>query len=211
MKYTKYDTALFKSLAKTNQIAASEDFVVVKDLTGGITVRDDRTVSFVITNNTVDRSGDRVFPQGVDFTNYRANPVVLWGHDADSFPIGKCLGDPVLRDGSWVATVEFVPFDCPVVGPVSEAAYKLLKDGYLSAVSIGFRPMEYVFNDSDGIDYQMIELLEFSVVTIPCNPTALAVAPVPVAMPEAVSLSEPIAAAKKFSQSNKRYLDYINL
>lgn len=44
----------------------------------------------IITAAVRDRDGEMVLPQGIDLTDYRKNPVVIWGHKhSDGLPIGK--------------------------------------------------------------------------------------------------------------------------
>ncbi|WP_039905242.1 HK97 family phage prohead protease, partial [Acetobacter tropicalis] len=77
-----------------------------------------------------------------------------------------------VEDG-WVATVEFVPEDYPYIGAKAEAVRRSIKDGFLSAVSIGFIPKEWNFNDEGGLNILESELTEFSVVSVPCHQDAL--------------------------------------
>jgi phage head maturation protease len=73
-----------------------------------------------------------------------------------------------------VGKIKFHPGDMPISGPVAEEAYRQLQLGVLG-VSIGFAPTEYDLNDLGGVDYTKIELLETSIVSVPCNPEALLV------------------------------------
>ena len=46
----------------------------------------------VIAANERSRNGDEVNLRGINFTNYRKNPVVLWSHDSwGGIPIAKTL------------------------------------------------------------------------------------------------------------------------
>jgi hypothetical protein len=40
-------------------------------------------------------------------------------------------------------------------------------------VSIGFVPKEWEFNESKGLNYNRVELIEASIVSVPANPEAL--------------------------------------
>ena len=53
----------------------------------------------------------------------------------------------------------------------------MLREGYLSAVSVGFVPLEWDWADDEaragGIDFKAMDLTEFSVVPVPANPNSL--------------------------------------
>ena len=55
--------------------------------------------------------------------------------------------------------------------------FQLYAEGFLHAVSVGFRPLDWRWaageERADGIDFQRQELLEFSCVPVPANPEAL--------------------------------------
>lgn len=151
-----------------------------KDTYSLVEVMDERVVRFTISTGAIDREGDTVAVGGWDTAAYLLNPVVLWAHRTDHMPIGKCV--ELGNDGtSLKAAVEFVPAGVPMVGPKAEAVLLLLRGGFLNATSVGFRPIEYeMANDRMEKDdyfppYDFIkqELMEFSVVSIPCNPEAL--------------------------------------
>jgi len=48
------------------------------------------TFDVIISTEDIDRAGEIVRQDGWDFTNYKNNPIVLWGHDYYSLPIGVC-------------------------------------------------------------------------------------------------------------------------
>lgn len=141
-------------------------------------VLEGRQIKFILSAPMVDRDLDFVDPKGINFQNYLANPVVFWGHEHHSLPIGKCVSIG-LEGGALVGVVEFNDPSIPIVGPMSEAIFQLCKAGALNAVSIGFIAKEWEFaediarSQQGGTDISEAELLEFSVVGIPCNPGAL--------------------------------------
>ena len=73
-----------------------------------------------------------------------------------------------------MGNIEFMPAD---ISPFADSIYRMVKAGFVKAVSVGFIPLEYSFvNESDrpfGIDFKKQELLEISVCPVPCNPNAL--------------------------------------
>jgi HK97 family phage prohead protease/HK97 family phage major capsid protein len=116
-----------------------------------------------------DRAGDVVtaeaWAKGVE--NFRQNPVMLYQHKHDC-PIGRFDKITVDKKGIYVE------------GTVSEAAEKnhgihtLIKDGALKSFSVGFRVKNGKYNSAD--DTMLItdvELLEISVVSVPCNQESL--------------------------------------
>ena len=139
-----------------------------------------RRKRFTISTAAVDRDGDTIALGGWDLTGYLSNPVVLWGHESHAPPIGRSI-EIGIEGGALKAVVEFVPADMPIIGEQSEMLFRLCDGGFLSACSVGFRPIEFVtakerMTDDDWyppVDFKKQELLEFSVVTIPSNPEAV--------------------------------------
>ena len=116
-----------------------------------------------------DRAGDIVtaeaWAKGVE--NYRRNPVLLYQHKHDC-PIGRVDNIRVDKKGIFVE------------GAVSEAAEKnhgvqtLIKDGALKSFSVGFRVKDGKYNrEDDSMMITDVELLEISVVSVPCNQDSL--------------------------------------
>lgn len=142
----------------------------------------DRKLRYVISTGAVDRDRDTIDPKGWKLDAYRKNPVVLWGHDGSSLPIGRAVD--LEADGARLAaTVSFIPPDgYGKAGEFAETVFALSRDGFLNATSVGFCPIEWdVTNDKargaddwfPGIDFRSQELVEFSIVTVPSNPEAL--------------------------------------
>lgn len=132
-----------------------------------------RTMQFTISSEKVDRMGDTIAVDGWKLDNFRKNPVVLWGHDADLLPLGRA--SKVWIDGSKLkADVKFTEKG---LLPFNDTVFDMLKGKFLNATSVGFQPLKYAFTDDParrfGIDFIEQELLEFSVVTVPANPDAL--------------------------------------
>ena len=136
----------------------------------GMEPKDDGIWSFTISTPDVDRYGTIIVPSGIDYTAYMNNPVVLINHKSDYLPIGKCLGF-FLNGENLEATIQLDMND--------EKACKVndkIKNGFVSAVSVGIIPIEQTEQNIDGekvTTYTKSELVEFSVVTIPANRDAL--------------------------------------
>jgi HK97 family phage prohead protease len=144
--------------------------VQIKDLNSETGMHD---IGFVISTASVDREGDVIAVGGWELDRYKENPVVLWAHDYHTPPIGKAL-DVSVKDGVLVATDRFTPED---INPFGAMIYRMVKGGYLKATSVGFKPIEWTYNeDHRGYDFLRSELLEHSVVPVPANPEALVMA-----------------------------------
>jgi len=142
---------------------------------------DQRAIRFTISTDTVDRENDVIAIGGWDLSNYRRNPTVLWSHDATRLPIGRAF-DVRVVDGCLKASVEFIPEDTPEGGAFAESVYRLARQGFIAATSVGFRPTKWQYTSDKargaddwfpGIDFEEQELVELSIVTVPANPEAL--------------------------------------
>jgi len=152
------------------ETASREDRRIFKEFTAKAQALDGRRVRFVITTSTPDREGDVVAADGVETTGFMSNPVVLFAHDYHSLPIGRCV-DLTREPTRLLATIEFAAAD---LNPMAEQIYGLVKAGYLRAVSIGFRPLEWTYDEQrGGVNFVKVELLEISVVPVPANAEAL--------------------------------------
>ncbi len=130
-----------------------------------------RTLVVKISTPTPDRSKDTVQPDGMNADNFLKNPVVMFAHNYADMPIAKCTGLKV-QDTGILATVQF-----PDEGVYDKAdtIYTMYKEGFLSAWSIGFMPVDYEENEQGGYNFKSWELFEFSSVPVPDNPEALTV------------------------------------
>jgi hypothetical protein len=145
-----------------------------------------RVVRFVASDGGTDRYGDVIDQDGWDLRAFKRNPILLWMHNHAIGPIGKIVvkGDDALavKDGKLLATAEFA--DEGLSEPVERLRlWKQVKAGLLRAFSISARPTvppEMIRDKSDqptgGYLYRKLELLEISLVSVPANPRALAVA-----------------------------------
>lgn len=128
---------------------------------------------FVLSDATVDRMGDVIEADGWDLNNFRKNPVALFNHRAD-FPIGKWTN---LRtsNGELRGHLQLAPKG---TSERIDEIRALVDAGILRAVSVGFLPIksEPLTKDGGGFRFRQTELVETSLVSIPANPNALAVA-----------------------------------
>lgn len=136
-------------------------------------VGEGRSMLFVISTASIDRVGDTISPDGWQLDNFKKNPVVLWSHDASSLPLARATRVWV-EGGKLKAEAEFTPSG---MARFNDTVFDMLKGGFLNATSVGFAPLKYKFSDDPerrfGIDFEVQELLEFSVVPVPANAEAL--------------------------------------
>lgn len=151
-----------------------------------------RIVRFIGTKESEDRTGDVIEAEGWQLDNFVKNPVFLWNHDPSLGPIGRVK--QIIREGtSLLFDVEFAP---PEVSDLADRMFKLIKSGFLKAVSVGFIPKEFDFirnsqEDITGIRFTKTELLELSAVSIPAHQDAL------LASSEGKSFLEAVTKAEK--------------
>lgn len=136
---------------------------------------EDRVVSFVFSDNSVDSYGDTIDARGWDLKAFEANPIALFGHDATKPEnvVGKARNVRI-QGNRLVGDIEFAAVG---VNPVAETVFQMVKNGYLNAVSVGFEPVEWVAAKDKarpgGIDFTKQKLREISIVPIPANENAL--------------------------------------
>ena len=111
---------------------------------------------------------------GLQFDNYRRNPVVMWAHDAvgrspsGGLPIGRTLSIGRATDGGIVAEFEFLDDD-----PFAQRIRNAWDKGFLQAASISWLPLESRPAANGGLRDIRSELLEWSIVSVPADPDAL--------------------------------------
>lgn len=128
----------------------------------------------IISTEEVDRDGDVVRAAGADLTQYLLNPVVLAGHDYRNLDsvVGKALEVTVVSGQGIKARFQFAPAE---VNPKAELVRRLWASEFVNATSIGFIPKEAKPRENgNGYEFTSWELLEFSVVSVPSNQSALA-------------------------------------
>ena len=115
--------------------------------------------------NSADRVGD-VVPSSVweaGMKNYLKNPIVLAYHDHDD-PVGRMVEHKIDSKGLWVKVR---------ISAASEI-FNLVKDGVLTAFSVSFRVLDAEYNSAAELFViKELELIEISVVSVPCNQDTL--------------------------------------
>jgi HK97 family phage major capsid protein/HK97 family phage prohead protease len=132
-------------------------------------------LDFVLSDATVDRYGDIVEPKGWDLAWFNKNPIALFGHNA-SFPIGTWSNVRV-EGGKLMAKLNLAARG---TSARIDELIGLVEQGILRAVSVGFIPSKSTPVNPDkpyaGTRFLEQQLLETSLVSVPANPAALAVA-----------------------------------
>ena len=131
-------------------------------------------LEFVLSDDTIDRYGDVIEADGWDLSWFRKNPVALFGHNS-SFPIGTWSNLRV-EGGKLLGRLNLAARG---TSQRIDELIALVEQGILRAVSVGFQPIEsepIEGSKMGGRRYLRQELLETSLVSVPANPAALAVA-----------------------------------
>jgi HK97 family phage prohead protease len=135
----------------------------------------DGSLSYVLSDATVDRYGDVIEPAGWMLDQFRSNPIALFNHSPNQ-PIGRWRNIRV-DDDRLVA--DFVPAAAGTSRRTDEIL-SLIEQNILRATSVGFLGIESEPLDPKrpgaGTRYTRQELLETSIVSVPANPAALQLA-----------------------------------
>ena len=131
--------------------------------------------SVTIFANELSRDGVSVDIDGMDFSNYRKNPVVLFAHDysgrteSSGLPIGRTISLGRTQDGRIRADFEFLSGD-----PFADRVRNAWNRGFLRGASIGWRAIEARPSQRGrGLRVVKSELIEWSIVAVPADPDAL--------------------------------------
>lgn len=134
------------------------------------TATDGKTASITIegyaSTTDIDRQGDvvpvSVWEKGIQ--NYLKNPVILAYHD-HSEPVGRMVEHKIDSKGLWIKAR---------ISSAASEVFNLVKDGVLTAFSIGFRIVDAEYNSAAELFVvKELELHEISVVSVPANQNTL--------------------------------------
>jgi hypothetical protein len=146
-----------------------------------------RSVDVVASTASLD-SHSTILDQDWRLERYRKNPVVLWCHNRfehgplslgggvrpeDFLPIGRSENVGVVG-GQLEARIVFASAEA---NPLADRIFKLMREGILHSVSVGFRAGTVTEEKFDGREILRLgknELYEISVVPVPSNPDAVA-------------------------------------
>lgn len=165
-----------------------ESDVLRKRFSSKITVSSDeeKTCTAFISTMSEDADGDVIIPSGADLKRFEKNPVIMYAHNYSGKPVAKAIALNINEDGI-IAKMKFADTD------EANDVWSLIKGGFLNANSIGFIVKERFVKGTEEFNKYIkdnkvrvkdsvqriiskFELLESSIVPIPCNPDALVMA-----------------------------------
>ncbi len=139
-----------------------------KRLNNNATTTTSNGIRFVMSDDSVDRVGDRVDQKSWKLDDFKANSIALFNHNHDAI-IGVWKDVQVLGN-ELVGTLTLAEKG---TSPLVDEVSALISQGILKSVSIGFSAGKVKQNSYDGYDLSDCSLLECSVVAIPANQNAL--------------------------------------
>src|SRR5277367_4518701 len=165
LKLTEEVAADIRARVKALDFGAIEKIKKAKD--------DNGTFDVIISTEDLDRAGEIVRQNGWEMANYKNNPIVLWGHDYYSLPIGVCLETYKTEVHGVPATGAKGVFYPSEINPLAQQVRRMYEFGVKNNIgvgcttSVGFIPKE--FDESNQRVITRAELLEFSFVPVPAN------------------------------------------
>jgi len=137
-------------------------------------VKDQETDYFTVsgygsTFNNVDRVNDIVLPNAFAKSLAKRKPMLLFGHDMKSVPIGKI--DEIKEDDKGLQFTARMPKDDAFV---RDRLIPQIKIGSLNSFSIGYKTNDYEIDKKSGArKLKEVDLYEISLVTFPANEKAV--------------------------------------
>jgi HK97 family phage prohead protease/HK97 family phage major capsid protein len=130
-------------------------------------------LEYILSDGSIDRMGDVIEASGWDLANFQKNPVALFNHRAD-FAIGTWENLRIVG-GALRGHLKLAPIG---TSDRIDEIIRLVEANILRAVSVGFvaKVSEPLTTKGNGTRFKQAELIETSLVTIPANANALAVA-----------------------------------
>jgi HK97 family phage prohead protease len=130
-------------------------------------------LEFILSDATLDRMGDVIEAEGWDLTDFEKHPVALFNHN-NNFPIGKWKNLRI-ENG---ALRGFLQLAKKGTSERINEIISLVEQDILRAVSVGFSAVESepLNKSGRGTRFKRMKLIETSLVAVPANPNALAIA-----------------------------------
>ena len=140
-----------------------------------------RRVEFVISDGSKDRYGTRILANAWQLEQYRKNPVVGLNHSLHYATDPNAVigtSEVWLEGDKLIGAVTFEPAE---VNELAERVFQKVKHGSIRGASVGFIPhaghwgegAEARGAEGECFIYTDVELLEWSVVSVPANPNAV--------------------------------------
>lgn len=128
----------------------------------------------VWSDKSVDEDNDTIEPSGWILDRFLKNGTTLWAHDNSTPPLGAPLNTGVSGQGLTGKLVGDIDFFTAETNPFAEMILRMIDAVGTFGVSVGFRPVKWVFDEErGGIDFLEQRLLEGSVVPVGSNPSAM--------------------------------------
>jgi hypothetical protein len=147
---------------------------------------DKRSFDAIITTSTLDRDGEVVLAEGVNYSNYlKSGGPVYYNHDhnrAEALPIGKT--DQIWKSkGQVKANIKLAKRSEDIIGPYfPDYVWSLIDQDIIKGISIGYIPVESRYpSKKDLADYgknvkriiSKVDLIEVSIAPLQANTEAL--------------------------------------
>ncbi len=145
-----------------------------------------RVQPFWASDERVDRDGD-IIRQNWELAEFLKNPIILFGHQWGTAPIGVSLITEVrdrVDDNFQGRALFMLPmFATAEQSDEADRVFRLVRAGFLKTGSVGFFPMEVIVVEDPeeratlglgrfGVIFNRSKLIEFSMVSVPANPGA---------------------------------------
>lgn len=127
-------------------------------------------IDVVVSNSGEDRHGEHIVMEGIDVSQVKRNPTVLWAHDYSGLAIGK-IEKLWKESGNLLARIKFA-YD---ISEFAHTVYKMVVGGFINAVSIGGVVRKWKNDDWESGIIEKLEMVELSVVPVGAHPDALVI------------------------------------
>jgi HK97 family phage prohead protease/HK97 family phage major capsid protein len=135
---------------------------------------DATTLTYSMSDETIDSYGEIISADGWDLSVFRSNPIALFNHDKNQIVGGW---ENVRVEGKRL--VGQLKLAAAGTAPIVDYVRNLVADGWLKAVSVGFEDLKHepLNKDADPFygpfRYLKARLRECSLVAVPANPNAV--------------------------------------
>lgn len=145
----------------------------IKAIQKGLDPNAPLTISGIANAANPDRVREVVVKEAWSLENYKKNPIILFNHDYHQ-PVGICTGIEATDEGLLCTATIGNPESGYPLTDVQMMVRSLLAQGIIKAFSVGFIPDQMQYDDEkDLVTINKAELLEISLVSVPCQQESL--------------------------------------
>jgi len=149
------------------------------------TVDETRTITFVASDESIDRHGTVIRADSWKLDSFNSNPIIGWQHNVygESFLTDPDPDQIIGRGNAYIDGTRLlmdITFENGDNNPLAQKIFNKIKSGILNAGSVGFLETEEgrmgnidVHEDPKVYYFGKVQLIEFSIVSIPSNENAL--------------------------------------